>query len=226
MLGGHLPRAERQPASVRCGGRILLVLVGLTLVLLIAVDVAAKVAVERISARELRNADEIDAGGVDTSVDSFPFLGRLLVAGETSFSIALDDVTDQGVRVDRIEFDVDGLVFDRGEALAGRVRIDDVDRVRASVIIEEDTISEAAGVPVELEPGAATVAGVTAGVELAGREVQVSVPGVGAFGFATPSTDYLPCDPALAVVQDRVEVSCVTDALPPLVNEALGQVNP
>jgi hypothetical protein len=206
--------------------KVLLVLFVLFLLLLVAIDIGAKIAVERISAQALRDSDEINAGGVETSVDSFPFLGRLLVSGETSFSIALDDVTDQGVRIDRIEFDVDGLVFNRGEAFDGRARIDDVDRVRASVVIEEDTITQTAGVQVDLEPGSATAAGVTVGVAVVGREVQASVPGVGAVSFAIPSTDYLPCEPALAIVKDQVEVSCTTDSLPPLVNEALGEVNP
>ena len=206
--------------------RILLVSLGLLLVLLVAIDIGAKIAVERISARELRNADEINAGSVETSVDSFPFLGRLLLSGETSFFIALDDVTDRGVTIERIEFDVDGLVFNRGEALDRRVRIDDVGQVRASVVIHEDTITETAGVPVDLEPGSATAAGVTVGVAVVGREIQASVPGVGAVSFAIPSTDYLPCEPALAIAEDRLEVSCITDTLPPLVNEALGQVNP
>jgi hypothetical protein len=206
--------------------RILLVSLGLLLVLLVAIDFGAKIAVERISARELRNADEINAGSVETSVDSFPFLGRLLLSGETSFFIALDDVTDRGVTIERIEFDVDGLVFNRGEVLDRRVRIDDVGQVRVSVVIDEDAITETAGVAVDLEPGSATAAGVTVGVAVVGREVQVSAPGVGAVSFAIPSTDYLPCEPALAIEKDQVEVSCITDTLPPLVNEALGQVNP
>ena len=206
--------------------RVLLVLLVLFVLVLVVLDVGAKIAVERVSARELRNAEQIDAGGVETSVDTFPFLGRLLVAGETSFSIGLDDVTDRGVRVDRIEFDVDGLVFDRGEALEGRVRIDDVDRVRATAVIDEDTITAATGVPVDLAPGSATVAGSPVEVSVAGRQVQAAVPGVGAVSFAVPSTDYLPCEPALAIAQDRVELSCTTDSLPPLVNQALSQVDP
>ena len=206
--------------------RVLLVLFVLFVLLLVALDFGAKIAVERVSARELRNAEQIDAGGVETSVDTFPFLGRLLVSGATSFSIGLDDVTDRGVRVDRIEFDVDGLVFDRGEALEGRVRIDDVERVRATAVINEDTIAAAAGVPVDLEPGSATAAGSTVEVAVVGRQVQAAVPGVGAVTFAVPSTDYLPCEPALVIAQDRVELSCTTDSLPPLVNQALSEVNP
>jgi hypothetical protein len=206
--------------------RVLLILAVVVVLVLVAVDFAAKIAVERVSARELREADEIDAGGVQTSVDTFPFLGRLLLAGETSFSIGLDDVTDQGVRIDRIEFEVDGLVFDRGEALDRRVRIDDVDRVRATVVIDEDTITETTGVAVDLEPGSATAAGATVAVGLAGRDVQVAVPGLGAASFAVPSTAYLPCEPTLAIEEDRIELSCTIDALPPLVNEVLGRVNP
>jgi hypothetical protein len=206
--------------------KVLLVLFVLFLLLLVAIDIGTKIAVERISAQALRDSDEINAGGVETSVDSFPFLGRLLVSGETSFSIALDDVTDQGVRIDRIEFEVDGLVFDRGEALDRRVRIDDVDRVRATVVIDEDTITETTGVAVDLEPGSATAAGATVAVGLAGRDVQVAVPGLGAASFAVPSTAYLPCEPTLAIEEDRIELSCTIDALPPLVNEVLGRVNP
>ena len=36
----------------------------------------------------------------------------------------------------------------------------------------------------------------------------------------------LPCEPALVIAQDRVELSCTTDSLPPLVNQALSEVNP
>lgn len=209
----------------RTARRLLIALV-VIVVLLVGLDVLAKISVEQISARELRNAEEINAGGVDTSVDSFPFLGRLLLSGETSFSIGLDDVTEQGLRVDRIEFDVDGLVFNRSEALDRRVRIDSVDRVRATVIIEEDTITAAVGVPVDIEPGSATAAGVTVEVAVQDRLVQVAVPGVGSASVAIPSSQYVPCDPELVLAQDRVELSCTADALPPLVNDALGRVTP
>jgi hypothetical protein len=195
-------------------------------VLVLVIDLGARVAVERISARELRDAEQIDAAGVETSIDSFPFLGRLLLSGETSFSIVLEDVTEQGGRVDRIEFDVDGLVFDRGEALDRRVRIDSLDRVRATAVVEEDTISGSTGVAVDLEPGSATVAGVSVGIAVDGRVVRVSAPGLGPASFAVPSTDYLPCDPDLAIGRDRVELSCTTDTLPPLVNQVLGRANP
>lgn len=203
-----------------------LIVVAFFAAVLLVLDVVAKVAVERISARELRNADGINASAVDTSVDSFPFLGRLLVSGETSFSIGLDDVQDQGVRIDRIEFDVDGLVFDRDEALDQRVRINSVDRVQATVIIDEASISEALGVAVEVEPGAVSAAGVTVSVTVVDRTVTASAAGLGSASFAVPSSDWLPCAPSLELAPDRVELSCTTDVLPPLVNQALGRATP
>lgn len=210
--------------------RRVLVVLGLLVVLLVVVDLAARIAVERVAERELRDEERIQAGSVDASVDSFPFLGRLALAGETSFSVRLEDVTENGVTVDRIELDVDGLVFDRGEALDRRVRVDEVDRVEASVVFEEQTVSDAAGVAVELEPGRASVPGVagspTAEVSLAGRALRLGVPGLGAVELEIPSTDYLPCEPAVAIEQDRVELSCTTDTLPPLVNEALARTDP
>ena len=209
----------------RVGRAVILVLV-FVVAPLVALDVGTRIAVERISARELRNSPEIDAGDVETSVDSVPFLGRLLVSGETSFSIGLDDVTERGLSLDRIEFDVDGVVFNRREAINRRVQVDDVEQVRATVVIEEDTISDTVGVPVELEPGSARAAGVNVGLEMDGRDVRVSVAGIGAVSFPVPSTGYLSCEPSLVVARNRLEASCTTDTLPPLVNQALGEVNP
>lgn len=209
--------------------RRVLVVLGVGVTLLVIVDVAARVAVERVAEQELRDEERLQAGSVDASVDAFPFLGRLALAGETSFSVRLDDVTEGGVTVDRIELDVDGLVFDRGEALDRRVRVDEVDRVRASVVFEEQTISEAAGVAVELEPGRASVPGVpgspTAEVSVAGRSLRLGVPTLGAVTLELPSAGYLPCEPGVTVDQGRVELSCTTDALPPVVNEALGRTD-
>jgi hypothetical protein len=208
------------------GLRRLLILVVLLGAVLLALDIGAKIAVERVSARELRNASSINAGSVSTSVDTFPFLGRLLVNGETSFSVVLEEVEDQGIVVDRMEFEVAGLVFDRGEALDRRVRITEVDQVTATVVFDEQTISDAVGVPVDIEPGSATASGVTVSAVVVDRTVQVAADGVGSASFSIPSTSYLPCAPTLILAKDQVELSCTTDTLPPAINQALGQATP
>lgn len=194
--------------------RLGLVLVGLAAAFVL-IDVGLRLYVQYRVEAEFRNAAQVPADGVDFSIDSFPFVGRLLAFGEVSATLRLREVGDQRIgRIDEFEAEVDGLVFDRDQAFRGEVLVTGLDRATVRATIEQDTLSELFGVPVELRQVQAQV---TDG------GLVFTVPGVGEQAVSLPARDYFPCDPSISVSDAAVELACTTTDLPPMVNQVIGR---
>ena len=197
-------------------------------VALVIVDVAARVAVERIAERELARNPELQVEGADAQIRSFPFVGRLLVSGETSFTVTLEGVVEQGVRIDEFSVDIDGLVLDRRGVVDGRVQINSIAEAEVRLLFTQESVSDLAGVDVAFEPGQATIVGLpgspSAGTQVAGGNLVLSVEGTPVGAMAIPSTTFLPCEPSVEIIEGAVQLSCRTDTLPAVVNDALGRV--
>lgn len=196
-------------------------------VALLIIDVGARLAVERVAERELRRHPAVQAEGVDARIRSFPFLGRLLASGETSFTVALEGVEERGLRIDEFIVDIDGLVFDRGEVIGGQVQVNSIDRAEVRAVFTQESISELAGVDIVFEPGQATAVGLpgspSADAAVAGGNLLLAVEGTPVGAAAIPSNAYLPCDPSVEIIAGAVQLACGTDMLPPVVNDVLGR---
>jgi hypothetical protein len=188
----------------------------------VVVDVGTRVLTERRVEDEFLADPRLDVDLVSFSVDSFPFVGRLAAQGEVSATLRLEQVVQQGVRIDEFALEVDGLAFDRGAAVRGEVVVTGLDRATTSIRLTEGTLSELLGVPVSIGPdGTVTAEGVAAEVSAGGGDLVLT----GAFGTITvpvPVGRYLPCEPDVEVVEDAVVARCVTDTVPPVVNRVLG----
>ncbi len=206
------------------------VTVGLLLALLlvlVVLDVVAKGFVEARVEDEFRNGGRIDVQEVDFAIDSFPFLVRLGAVGEVSASLHLGGIEERGVSVDAFDLEVDGLVFDRVSAFNGDVRVTDLEQATTSISLSEASIEDLAGVPVTIAAdGTVTAGGATAQAAMEGRELVLTGEGLGRVPVPIRLSRFLPCDPEVAVADEQVTLTCVTDELPPVVNRVLGDAGP
>ncbi len=204
-------------------------IVGLAILVGLAVvgDLAARLWVERRvedrAAAHLPSVREVDA-----SVESFPFLGRLLWSGDVPHSrLVLRDVTGVGINVAEVRLEIDGATFDRRSLVRGdRVQLVDVDRVRLSVRVSDRALSRVLGSVVQLAPAGVQVRTgggvVEAQLRVDDRRLVFGLAGVPAQSVPLPSADVLPCEPQIDVQERAVELSCAIADLPPLVLDAVG----
>ncbi len=205
-----------------------LIVVGLVLVSLVllylVVDVIAKGFVENRVADEFESRPRLQVENASFAVDSFPFLFRLAAFGEVSATLELEGVQEQGVTIDRFTLDVDGLVFDRSSAFNGEVEATDLDQATAAVELSEGTIGDLVGVPVEISDGGqVTAGGVTIQASMVGEDLVLQGEGFDPVTVPLNLGRFLPCSPETQVVDGVVQLSCVTEELPPIVNRVIGE---
>lgn len=209
--------------------RRLLVTVGFLLVLFVlyvVLDVVAKGFVEGRVEEEFVKSDRLAVEDASFVIDSFPFLGRLAAFGEVSATLELDGVQEQGVTIDRFRLEVDGLVFDRTSAFSGEVQVTDIDQATTSISLTEGTVGELVGVPVDISAdGTVTAGGVTVQATMADEGLVLEGGGVSPVTVPLRLGRYLPCGPTVAVTDEEVTLSCVTETLPPIVNRVLGEAS-
>jgi hypothetical protein len=194
------------------------------LLVLVVLDVVAKGFVEARVEDEFRNGGRIEVDEVDFAIDSFPFLGRLGASGEVSATLHLGGIEERGVSVDAFDLEVDGLVFDRVSAFNGDVRVTDLEQATTSISLSEATVADLVGVPVDIAmDGTVTAGGATAQAAMEGRELVLTGEGLGRVPVPIRLSRFLPCDPEVAVADEQVTLTCVTDELPPVVNRVLGE---
>ena len=71
--------------------------------------------------------------------------------------------------------------------------------------------------------GTVTAGGVTAQAAMEGGELVLTGDGLGPVVVPIRLGRFLPCDPEVAVADEQVTLTCVTDELPPVVNRVLGE---
>lgn len=200
--------------------RLLFLLAGLLVAYLI-LDYAARAFVASRVEAEFRDADRVQADGVDFSINSFPFLARLGLLGEVSATLELQDVGQDGATLDAFVVEIDNLVFDRDRAFHGHVLVSGLDRATVTARLEQDTLSDLLGVPVDLPRGGRAA---DFGIELqVADEGLVIIAGGRQEVISFPAADYFPCDPDVEFHPGRLELTCSTEELPPIVNQVIGQ---
>jgi hypothetical protein len=205
-----------------------LVFLGLTLLVLVlgylVADVVLKGFVEGRVEDEFRDHPRLEVEDASFSIDSFPFLFRLAAFSEVSATVELDGVREQGVTLDRFTLDVDGLVFDRGSAFNGEVKVTGLDQATATVELSEGTLAALLGTPVAIsDSGQVTVNGVTVQATMDGSDLVLSGDGLDALTVPLALDRYLPCSPEARARDGLVRLSCVTEDLPPIVNRVIGE---
>ncbi|MDQ4132622.1 MAG: DUF2993 domain-containing protein [Actinomycetota bacterium] len=187
--------------------------------LLVAVDVAARLTVEsQLRARLAREVPQ--AQSVDVSVNSFPFLLRLLLAGDvTGVEGHVNELRTDRVTVARVAVDLHDVRVDRDALLSDRqIELESIGRGTASAEFTQPELTEALGVPVVLTPGrfGVQIGGRTLSASVAVRGGSLVIGGVGITlpRLSVPKLPLLACDPSAEVLQGLVRLACDVDQVP------------
>jgi hypothetical protein len=158
---------------------------------------------------------------VSASISSFPFLGRLAVAGEVSaLSAHAGPVTEGRITFDSIDASLKGVRLDRTELVRNRrLQLLGLRSGRVSAVVTSAELSQAlGGVPVTLLPGHVTVVvrGIpaTASVALVNNELRLQPVGLALITVQIPTNSLLPCAADVTVGSGRLTVTCVVTRVP------------
>jgi hypothetical protein len=167
------------------------------------------------------------------SIDSFPFLGRLLVGGDVpGVSVRMENLRAGILAVARLELNLTDVKVDRGELFAGRVRVVDVGAGRMEALVDGASLARAVGLDLRFTDGEVEIHTTVRGVDLSARGrvtlegnrlriVPTSVQGLGlpaaalTVTYAIPGADLLPCEAEVRPVPEGVLVACAVDDVPP-----------
>ena len=184
---------------------------------------AADAGVRAVAESQLRDRVEAassPAGATSARIESFPFLGRLLLSGDVSrIGVAAADVTVEGLTFARVALDLSDVTFDRDRLLSERkVVLESLERGSAVAEVTQDELSERLGVTVTLEAGRARVqvAGqtVTAGVSVRDNTLRLSVAGLSVPALRIPRLPLAPCVANAEILPGRIRLSCSVDEVP------------
>ena len=198
--------------------------------LLVAADLGVRsVAESQLEDRvdlALTNAGAPPTGPISTRIASFPFLGRLLTAGDVSrLTVAAVGVTVEGLTFARVAVDLRGVTVDRDRLLSERkVVLESLRRGTATADVTAEQLSERLGVPVTLESGRARVrvAGqtLTATASVTDNTLRLAVAGIAVPSLRIPRLPLLPCAADAQILPGRIRLTCEVDQVPP---ELLGR---
>lgn len=186
---------------------------------LVAADVGARAAVES----QIRDRVVIAAGpaGETTArIDSFPFLARLLTAGDVSrIRVSAADVTVEDLTLARVALDLHGVTLDRDRLFSEqKVVLSALDRGTATAEVTANQLSERLGVTVTLESGRARVrlAGqtVTATASVSDNRLRLTVSGFDVPTLRIPRLPLLPCVGDAEILPGRIRMTCSVDEVP------------
>ena len=178
----------------------------------------------RIEARA--RAEVPEAGSIDASIDSFPFLPRLLAAGSVEeVELHLDQVPTQVARLTAVDVELRGVEVDRDALLSRQVSVNSIQRGTVSAELDAASLSRALGIPVSIQDGEvrAKVGPLTVSARPAvGNGALVLRLGPLRRTVSLPRSKLLACDATrAAVVGDRVRLVCEVDEVPPAVRRRL-----
>ena len=197
---------------------------------------AADVGARAVAESQIRDRVVIAAGPAgETSarIESFPFLARLLTAGDVSrIRVSASEVTVEDLTLARVALDLHGVTLDRDRLLSEqKVVLTDLDRGTATAEVTAAQLSERLGVAVTLESGRARVriAGqtVTATASVDDNRLRLSVSGFDVPALRIPRLPLLPCVADAEILPGRIRMTCSVDRVPAeLVGRPLDEVVP
>ena len=160
------------------------------------------------------------AGETTARIESFPFLGRLLTAGDVSrIRVASADVTVEGLTLARVAVDLRGVEIDRDRLFSEqKVVLTDLGSGTATAEVTAEQLSERLGVDVTLEQGRARVrvAGqtVTATASVSDNVLRLAVSGLSVPALRIPRLPLLPCVADAEILPGRIRLWCSVDEVP------------
>jgi hypothetical protein len=200
--------------------RRLLIALAILVVLLVVGDFVAK-AYATSQLRDRARRAVRDATSSTASIGSFPFTGRLLIAGEVQkVHLRVGPVAAGRVTFASVSLDLNDVHVDRNRLINDQqVQLTGLGSGTVTAELTEAEISRLVGTRVTFHPGRVTVS--AAGVDVAAT-VQLT-DGSMSFGglqlpikFRIPRGPLFPCDATTAVVNEgAVDVSCTIDRVPP-----------
>lgn len=182
--------------------RGLVVVGGLVLVVGVVAELAAPRLVEAGIEETVRSHTD-DAARVEARAAGSPFLPRLLLDGVVErVEVTLTELGGQQLAVGTVSLTADGIQLDRAAMYRGEVEVTAIDTGTVTLLLDEAELSDALGVPIDLDPRVVELAGTA--LEIAGRGV-LDVP---------LDAEVMPCTPELEVEPPYVRLSCTFDEIP------------
>lgn len=195
-------------------------MLGVVGVLVLGLDQGARLVAEGQLASRAREAAR-NPESAESTITSFPFLGRLLLLGSVPrVRVRVTAAAAGPLRLAAVEVEGSGIRVDRLALRSGDVRLEGIDRGSVTVELDSGAISEAVGLPVavadgRVQVGTGAVRG-EAGVEVDG-DGSLVLRAAGLSGLRVPvaRTPLVPCAVTEASVHgDRVRLRCEVDELP------------
>lgn len=197
---------------------------------------AADIALRTVAESQLRDrvvAAVGPAGETTARIESFPFVPRLLAAGEVArIRLAATEVTVEGLTMARVALDLHGVALDRDRLLSEQeLVLASLDRGTATVEVTQAELSQRLGVDVTLESGRARVevAGqtVTATASVSDNTLRLAVSGLSVPALRIPRLPLVPCVADAEILPGRIRLSCSVDQVPAeLVGRPLDEIAP
>lgn len=208
-----------------------LISLGVLLAVLVGADVAARGYVSSTVSK--RAQQETPPGStVSASVGGFPFVPPLVLSGTVKrASVHLENVTAQVLVFASVDVELRGVHLDRNRLFKDhKARITKIDHGSVHAVVTADALSNALHVPVKMAGGQIllTVAGTDIAVTPAVVNNHLTLTGslAHAFTLAIPATGYVPCISTVAVLDQKMELSCnITDVPPALLDTIQKGVN-
>jgi hypothetical protein len=177
----------------------------------------------------------VEAGGdsnPEADIKSFPFVGRLLVAGNAGdISLDLRNATAGPLRFSTLSIEMTEVHLDRAKMLSRKVELTSIDKGVVTMGFKASDLSTALRVPVVIADGKVRVT--VAGRQIEARptvtaegSLRLQADGVPALTVPIPRTRLVSCPVAsVDVVGDELRASCVVDEIPPGLLRAVSRVS-
>ena len=174
------------------------------------------------------------AAGVEADIDSFPFLGRLLVSGEVpELELRVDEITGRSLAITDMVVRMEGVVLDRSRLTSGKAEVTDIDRGSVELTIDAGALARAVPAEVQLSLTGGRLSATVRGRAIASVELTVNeqgalvlqIPPLPAVAIGIPGNTLLPCRPDVALVEDQVHLRCEFDEVPEALLAAANQAS-
>ena len=200
--------------------RKLLIGLAIVVVVLVAGDFVAK-AYASSQLRDRAQRAVRGATSASSSISSFPFTGRLLVAGQVqNVHVRVSPVAAGRVTFSSVSVDLHDVHVDRNRLINDQqVQLTSLGSGTVTAELSDVEVSRLAGTPITFRPGRVTVsaAGVDVAASMQATDGSLSFGGLRLpIKFRVPRAPLFPCDATRAVVkQGAVDLSCTVHDVPP-----------
>ena len=173
------------------------------------------------------------SAGVDADIDSFPFVGRLLVSGEVpELELRVDELSGRSLELTEVFVRLEGVVLDKSNLTKGEAEVKSIDRGHVEMTITASALD--AIVPDEVELAlddgrlSAEVRGRSVDIELTVSErgeLVLRIPPFPSVTIALPGSTLFPCRPDAELTGDEVHLTCSFDEVPPALLRVANEVS-